>query len=339
MTCGSHIKRKGHGLGLRVGVCGLGQIGRQRLLALLAQDSLTSVSTFDVDSSATGELSEAVFTAQSFDDLLDRSPDGVVISVPHDASSGLATAAASRGIRVLVEKPLGCTFEQAQLIAGKLGSSMVSVGLNYRFMPGIGAIRDDLERGFFGDLIKIELRLGHGGSPETFNSWKNEPSKVGGGALLDPGIHLLDLLANRVLLSDEVCFETAVSWKGFWGLGFEEHVQLLGFSSETVIALESSLVRWRTAFEINVLGTEGYGAVAGRGRSDGPQRYTRGKRWAWKSGNTQREEEEVFEFGRHDSSLFSETRAWLQGASGLCTVPEFVRAMRLYDAGRQLILD
>src|SRR5260370_42466957 len=93
-----------------------------------------------------------------------------------------------------MEKALGRSLEEARGIAGA-GSrpEQLYVGFNYRFYEGIAAVIEDVRQGTFGPLISVNITLGHGCNPDITQGWKLDPVRAGGGALLDPGVHLLDL--------------------------------------------------------------------------------------------------------------------------------------------------
>jgi len=162
------------------------------------------------------------------------------------------------------------------------GGERRRVGFDYRFFAGIRRAIQDARRGAFGKLIAVNFILGHGGGPGDDKTWKLDPVRAGGGCLIDPGVHLLDLCLLLAPQGLEVVGATA--WSGFWRTGIEENVQLLMRSGEgTSIAVDVSIVRWRSTFSLVLHGSEGYGIVTGRNRSYGPQQYWTGTRWGWRS--------------------------------------------------------
>src|SRR5437879_1995089 len=129
------------------------------------------------------------------------------------------------GHRVLVEKPLGRSLAEAELLAGQARVDQLWVGLNYRFFRGIAALIVDIRRGTFGQPIALNATIGHGGAPGMEKSWKLDPIRAGGGALIDPGIHLLDL---AILLSAEPpSVVGGRAWAGIWDTGVEEECHLV----------------------------------------------------------------------------------------------------------------
>ena len=152
-------------------------------------------------------------------------------------------------------------------------------------------IQDTLE-GKFGDIISVNLILAHGNSPGMEKSWKLNPKYSGGGCLLDPGIHLIDI--GMLLSKNSIKLKSYLDWRGFWNTGIEEEILFLAKdASNTIYNFNISLNRWRSEFKIQVNGTDGYGIVTGRGRSYGNQKYVTGKRWGWSDSKTQSESEEV----------------------------------------------
>jgi predicted dehydrogenase len=197
------------------------------------------------------------------------------------------------GKHILLEKPMGRNLHEAKAIINAATSpELLNVGFNYRFMGGIRALLKDLEAKSFGDLISVTMQQGHGGRPGDEKTWKLDPTRCGGGALLDPGVHLLDLVC-LISQGRPIQVRGAAAWSGFWRTGIEEDVYAVLATRKLTFGLHVSVVHWRSSFHIQVLGTEGYGIVKGRGGSYGPQSYIRGERWGWRSGVSQAESEET----------------------------------------------
>ncbi len=281
---------------IRVGVVGAGLIGRERLDAVkkLAAKGLPVHITgvFDASAELTQKAAADYQTQahESLDSLLDADHDLVVIALPHDITVPIALKALEGRGNVLIEKPMGRDLEEANRLI-EAGGDRLKVGFNYRFYPGIRQAIKDARSGKFGDLINVEFLLGHGCSPGQEKTWKLNEERAGGGCLIDPGIHLLDL---ALLLAPEG-LEVAggSSWSGFWKTGIEEDVSLVLRAKQFSIALHVSIVMWRSVFRMAIHGTEGYGVVTGRNRSYGPQSYLTGPRWGWQSAPSQAASEKV----------------------------------------------
>jgi predicted dehydrogenase len=100
-----------------------------------------------------------------------------------------------------LEKPLAATVREGQQLvdcwreSGRVGI----IGFNYRFNPLLLRLRDLIKRGAVGEVVAI--RTVFASAPASLPAWKTRRS-TGGGALLDLGVHHLDLM--RFLLQREV---------------------------------------------------------------------------------------------------------------------------------------
>ena len=274
----------------------------------------------------------------NLDELLALPADLLVVACPHDVAVATACRALKDGHRLLVEKPLGRNLAETKQIANAVKHpDQLHVGMNCRFMPGVCALLQDCASTTFGQTISVSMILGHGGKPGDEKTWKLDSNRCGGGVLLDPGIHLLDLVTQ--ITNEPVTVVGVTTWKGFWQTGIEEDVHLLLKTATYTIQLEISVVRWRSHFEISVLGTDGYGVVTGRGRSYGKQIYRRGQRWGWRQAADQSASEQVvLEDGCEDS--FADELASCLGfhsnvPAHVATLPEALKVMELYGAIRQ----
>lgn len=270
-----------------------------------------------------------------FTSMLDRPADLLVIACPHDVAVTQACQALRAGHKILYEKPLGRSVQEALLVkeAAEMGRG-VFVGMNYRFMPGVAALTADWRAQKFGEPISLNFQLGHGGKPGDQNTWKLDPVRCGGGALLDPGVHLLDLCI-QLSKNKEYKVLAASSWKGFWNTGIEEDVQVMLECGGIRVLINVSVVRWRSHFEIFALGAEGYGVVTGRGRNYGLQSYRRGRRWGWRTARDQNSSEELVLEDACENSFGDELASCLKlndfGVPTSANLHDGVSVMKLYD--------
>jgi predicted dehydrogenase len=315
---------------IRVAVMGCGGMGKKRIEALkMLEAEHTPVKYIGVSDEA------RYLDYESLDDILLDKPDWILVCLPHDVAVDTACKALDAGVKVFMEKPMGRDlFEALRLSETEhyAGEGRLFVGMNYRFYPGVIALMKDLKSGYFGDLISVEMTLGHGGKPGDEKTWKLDP-KRNGGALLDPGIHLLDL-AQQIAPGEFGLHRGVEVTRAFWKTGIvEEDVALLEGSTAHFV-LTSSIVRWRNTFRIQVNGTDGYGIVERRGGNYGPQTYRRGKRWGWQNSGSHWPEDWVVRQGNCESVFADELRE-LFFPSGkephVCTSVEALETMKLYD--------
>lgn len=329
---------------IKVCQIGAGLIGKERITALLelakTGKNLELCAVYDPHLKEKPELLQKnnLPLTNSVEEVFSANPDWVFIATPHNIAVELAKNFLSHGINVLVEKPLGRNLAEAEkVLAAQVREDQLFVGCNYRFYEGIHSALMDLRRNIFGNVISVNMVLGHGGSPKDKTSWKLDPEKAGGGVLIDPGIHLLDLC--QCMFGERIEVKDVLSWSGFWKTGIEEEAHTLMQSGSSIVNLQLSVTRWRSTFRIEINGDEGYGIVEGRGRSYGKQRYIRGKRWGWQSGKPQKETEELVVETDGDRVFQNELNALLfgspAGAIGPCNGKEAVASMKLLESCRK----
>lgn len=121
--------------------------------------------------------------------------DVVSICTPNDQHEEMAVAALKAGKHVYLDKPVSVTAESALRIAEAASQARVQtrVAFNNRYMPGVLRAKQLIEEGRIGRVMQFEARYLHSGSidPRKPIGWKQQ---MQGGALLDMGSHVLDLV-------------------------------------------------------------------------------------------------------------------------------------------------
>ena len=110
-------------------------------------------------------------------------------------------AAATRGIHVMVEKPLAVSAEHGAAIAAAAKRGNIHVIVNYEttWYPSHAAIWDLKQRAALGELRKMVAMDGHEGPKEInvgpeFFDWLTDPVRNGAGALYDFGCYGANLM-------------------------------------------------------------------------------------------------------------------------------------------------
>lgn len=149
---------------LRVGLVGLGSMGRNhlRVIGSVAGAKLVALADPDPDALAAATASIA---AQGFDEPLaliaEADLDALVIAAPTTSHLPLTLAAIERGIAVLVEKPLAATPAEADRIvaaAAAAGAPPVQVGHIERFNPAVLELGRLLGAGWLSTVYAITSR-------------------------------------------------------------------------------------------------------------------------------------------------------------------------------------
>jgi len=135
----------------------------------------------------------------SLEDLFaNESIDVVSVCSPNIYHAEHAIAALNHGCHVLCEKPMCMNLKEGQMIqkaAQKHPGSIFMVAFTHRLYSGNIKARRMIEQGKIGEPYVIRIRFAHQG-PMTgwaMSDWFFTPSKAGGGAMLDMGIHAMDL--------------------------------------------------------------------------------------------------------------------------------------------------
>ena len=150
---------------------------------------------------------------RSLQDLLKRRPlDLIIIGSPSGLHAEEGKAAARAGVHVLVEKPIDMSTKRADELIDIAANYGVKLGVIFqdRLKPDILRLRDWISSGRLGRPILVEASVKWYRLPEYYSSsrWRGTLTLDGGGALINQGIHTVDLL--RYLMG-EVAEVTAVT--------------------------------------------------------------------------------------------------------------------------------
>lgn len=121
--------------------------------------------------------------------------NGVILSVPHFLYAEITELAVARGIAVFKEKPFALNLEEAK----KLGSLALKEGVQIytvtkrQFYPSYAMGLQLLQDGVIGNPYMYSARhfIPHG---NLYEGWRSSVQAAGGGALIDMGYHLLDVI-------------------------------------------------------------------------------------------------------------------------------------------------
>ncbi len=134
-----------------------------------------------------------------FDRFLTHKPmDVVMLGSPSALHSDEGIAAARRGLHVLTEKPIDVTVKRADALikAARAGGVKLGVFFQDRLKPDILRAKDWINSGNFGRPILVEAAVKWYRPPEYYSGskWRGTLALDGGGALMNQGIHTVDLL-------------------------------------------------------------------------------------------------------------------------------------------------
>lgn len=181
-----------------LGFAGVGLAGKMMIEHLPKVPSLRLAAVQDVNLSLAAEVAEhyaSPWHGQRFEDLLVApSVDVVVISTPNALHVPQARAALRAGKQVLVQKPLATSAADARStieLAAETGL-LLFVDYSYRLLETVETLRAALPE--IGSVRSVSAAFHNVHGPGAGRDWFLDPTLSGGGALIDLGVHMLDLM-------------------------------------------------------------------------------------------------------------------------------------------------
>lgn len=179
----------------RIGALGVGWIGRHRLAGVLDDGAarLVAVADPDADAAHAAAAPAGAAVVDGLDALLAHGLDGLLIATPSALHAEQARAALDAGVAVFCQKPLARTAAEARAVvdAARRADRLLGVDLSYRHIAGVAQMRELVEAGALGRVFAVELVFHNAYGPDK--AWFRDPSRSGGGCLIDLGVHLVDL--------------------------------------------------------------------------------------------------------------------------------------------------
>jgi predicted dehydrogenase len=185
---------------LRYGIVGTGMMGLEHLLNLRLLDGARVVAIADPHEPSRARGRElAGPEARVFEDareMLERAEmDAVVIATPNHTHAGVLDAVWGRPLHLLVEKPLCTTLEDCRRVEAAAAShpGLVWVGMEYRYMPPVARMIQELRAGAAGRLRMLAIREHRLPFLPKVGDW-NRFKRNTGGTLVEKCCHFFDLM-------------------------------------------------------------------------------------------------------------------------------------------------
>jgi len=214
---------------VRVGVVGCGNIGHHHA-ERVSRSGGTLAGGVDPDRTARDRFADK-FDVPVYQDhgALYEDADAVVVATPNRYHAENVIDALEAGLDVLVEKPVAHTLAAAERIrlATQDADGFCMVGFHTRFENEVEVLRAYRDAGRFGELTHVEANyLRRRGIPGR-GSWFTRDDTSGGGALIDIGVHAVDL-ALYMLGYPEVEEVTGVTRSQFGGRDDYSYLHMWG---------------------------------------------------------------------------------------------------------------
>jgi predicted dehydrogenase len=262
-----------HPLGVAIVGCGL--TGRKRSAALPGG---RLVACADAIAERARALAADVAGCEACDDwetaVRRDGVDVVIVATTNDALATIAGAALEAGKHVLVEKPAARSRAEIEPVAAlaRQRGRRVRVGFNHRYHPAVRHARRIVDEGGVGPLMFLRGRYGHGGRTGYDREWRADPTRSGGGELIDQGVHLIDL-AGWLLGPFTRVEGFATTY--FWDMPVDDNAFLtLRTAAGQCAFLHVSCTEWKNMFSLEIYGRDGKLAIDGLGGSYGVERLT-----------------------------------------------------------------
>jgi len=274
---------------IRVGIIGAGGIGKVHIQTFrrLANVRVTAIAD------ARRDLAEACAKEYGIERVYADAEamleadvvDAVVVAVPNALHAPLAVKALAAGKHVLLEKPMARDLDGARAVvrAWRDSGRVLMMGHQMRWEWVNMRVKELIDGGAFGRVYQIKTGwLRRKGIP-GWGSWFTRKAESGGGALIDIGVHMLDLamylLGDRirpVAVSGRVYGELGTRRIGLGNWGTPDFsgtfdvedsgTALIRFDDGSTVLLD---VSWAAHMEtdsqpfLHVLGTDGGATVRG----------------------------------------------------------------------------
>jgi predicted dehydrogenase len=192
--------------------------------------------------------------------LRHRPLDLVAIGTPSGVHADDVERAARHGLHVLCEKPLDVTTARVDRLLAAVEAAGVTLGVFFqdRSTPDLMDVKDAIVAGRLGRPILADARVKWYRPPEYYaqSRWRGTWALDGGGALMNQGVHTVDLL---LWLLGDVRRVYARTLAALHAIEVEDTaVAVLEFASGAVATLEATTAAWPGYDRrLSITGTQG----------------------------------------------------------------------------------
>lgn len=160
---------------------------------------------------------------ESYEALLDASPDGVIICSENTHHAALMKLAASASVHVMTEKPFTTTMEDgiSAVETCRAAGVKLMTAFPMRFNPPMREVKGLIANGSLGQVYAMN-GTNQGQLPKRHRAWFVDKMLAGGGAMMDHIVHLADVMrwylnseavevyaqSNRILYAHDADVET-----------------------------------------------------------------------------------------------------------------------------------
>jgi UDP-N-acetyl-2-amino-2-deoxyglucuronate dehydrogenase len=254
---------------IHVGLIGAGNISVTHARAVAAIPDAAVAAVYS-RTRANAERLAAEHRARAFDTLdafLEHRPlDLVIVGSPSGVHADHAIAAARRGLHVLVEKPIDVTSARADAMVAEAARAGVRLGVIFqdRFKPDVVRLKTLVDERRLGTPILATASVKWYRPPSYYagSDWRGTRALDGGGALMNQGIHTVDLLLWLFGPVRRISGKVATQWHK---IGVEDTaVAILEFANGAIGTIEATTAAYPGyARRVELTGSNGTATLEG----------------------------------------------------------------------------
>ncbi len=182
----------------RIAIIGCGAVTEVHHLPALASLNIKPALLVDINLRRAQNLADA-FQASGISDCYRSYTgefDAAIIASPHHLHAPICIDLLSRGIHVLVEKPMALAAKECDemIAAAEERKAALAVGLIRRFIRNAQWVKAALDADLLGPIESFDFREGVIYDWPVASAFFFHKETAGGGVLIDTGAHTLDLL-------------------------------------------------------------------------------------------------------------------------------------------------
>lgn len=183
------------------GIIGAGNVAKLHAEAIEQIDGAKLIGVTAIPYEAACAFADK-YEAKAYKDInevtADSDIDIVTLCTPSGLHAQQAVTLLNAGKHAIVEKPLAITLDQADsaIEAANRTGKKLGVISQRRFDPAMLAVKSAIDKGLFGKLVLINGHVHYYREPSYYSSsdWRGTWKMDGGGALMNQGIHAVDLI-------------------------------------------------------------------------------------------------------------------------------------------------
>jgi UDP-N-acetyl-2-amino-2-deoxyglucuronate dehydrogenase len=185
---------------MKIGLTGGGNISNTHARAARAIAGVEIAAVYGTNADKVNQLSREhnAVAYSDFQAFLAHPMDMVIVGGPSGLHATQGIAAAQQGLHVLVEKPIDVCTQRADALISNCQKAGVKLGVIFqdRFQPDICRLRHLIQQGRLGRPWLVDARVKWYRPPEYYRDsrWRGTWALDGGGALINQGVHTIDLL-------------------------------------------------------------------------------------------------------------------------------------------------